>query len=356
MPVLLSLPSEGCVHLPFDFLRLTKDKRTRAVSRSPDVFLPSSRPNRPLVKLPAVHEFAGRSHFPASSTWDHFHWLHAALALDPAESPTRKGVYRDDKTRIVLRTGVQLVWFPGPTEDSEIELRLVITFDAYLDMEAIFVPLPDIGAGLFGVALSTMLPSEAQNADQLTVEGWLAARASALKGFYDCLQPAPDHPFSFDARKLQPPELSCKLLPFQTRTVRLLLEREGAPMCGEVTKREPQGQWTRLNFGKFGDYAFCRLRAELRTIVPDPKGKGREPSPGVDPLLGGLPNLFDISNVRGTMLCEEMGKLSLVVCQALTSQDWERPSRLSRSWSCTNTPCLYLARCPFPKPPANPLR
>lgn len=308
MPVPLSLPTEACVHLPVNFLRLTKEKRARVIQRSPDVFLPSSRLGRPLILLPAVHEYAGRSYFMSTTAWDQFHWLHAALALHPDELPTRKGVYRDDKTRVALRTGVQLVWFPGPTEESEVELRLVITIDAYFNMDTLLEPLPDIGAGLLGVLLSTALPSSTENASRDTVEGWLAARASALKGFYDCLQPAADHPFSFDARRLQPPQLSCKLLPFQTRTVRLLLEREGAPLCGNMEQREPRGQWIRLNFGKFGDYAFCRLRAELRPIPADPKGKGREASPGVDPGLDDLPTLFNLSDVRGTMLCEEMGK------------------------------------------------
>ncbi|BEI82473.1 hypothetical protein CcaverHIS002_0303410 [Cutaneotrichosporon cavernicola] len=305
-PTTLSLPTEACVHLPFDFLKLNKEKRTRANQRSPDVFLPGAR--KALVKLPAVHGYAGRTFLVNTVAWDNVHWLHAALALDPDESPTRKGVYRDDIKRVVLRTGVKIVWFPGPTNESDIELRFLIIIDAYLNMDTIDGPrLPDVGATLFGVVLTTALPSDAEAGSRDTVESWLAARASALKGFYDCLQPAPDHPYSFDVRNLQPHDLACNLLPFQARTVRLLLEREGAPLCRDILPREPKGQWARVHFDNFGDYAFRRLTADLRPITADPKGKGRKGSPGVDPGFTGLPTLFNLSKVRGTMLCEEMG-------------------------------------------------
>jgi E3 ubiquitin-protein ligase SHPRH len=322
MPVPLSLPSKDCIHLPFDFLSLQKDKRDRALQRSPDVFLPGAR--KALVKLPAVHGFAGRTFFANATAWDSVHWLHAALALDPLQKPTRKGVYRDDVMRVALRTGVQIVWFPGPTDESDVELRLLITVDAYLNMDALDGPrLPDVGASMFNVFLATALPSDADTGSRDTVESWLAARAAALKGFYDSLGPAPDHPYSFDARKLQPVELACKLLPFQTRTVRLLLEREGAPMCGDVFPREPQGQWSRIHFDNFGDYAFRRLSAELRPIATDPKGKGRETSPGVDPGLAGLHSLFNLSKVCGTMLCEEMGKSAPGGRFELTARSWQ---------------------------------
>lgn len=305
-PVVLSRPTEGCIHLPFDFLRITKQKRARVDHRSPDVFLPGAR--KALVNLPAVHAYAGRVFLVNTLTWDIVHWLHASLALDPDELPTRKGQYRDDIKRIVLRTGVQIVWFPDPNNESDAQLHLVITIHAYLNMSTIETPpIHEVGALLFGVVLATALPFHSDSGSRDTVEGWLAARAAALKRFYDCLQPAPDHPFSFDVRKLQPADLTCKLLPFQTRTVRLLLERERAPMCGPVFPPQPTGQWARIHFPKFGDYAFRRLTADLRAITADPKGKGREGSPGANPGFTGLDTLFDLSQVRGTMLCEEMG-------------------------------------------------
>lgn len=346
MPIPLSLPTQACIHLPFNFLRITKDKRTRALQRSPDIYLPGAR--KPLVNLPAVHGYAGRMFFVHATAWDSVHWLHAALGLDPDESPTRKGVYRDDVKRIALRTGVQIVWFPDPADESGVELRVLITVDAYLNMDTIDGPrLPDVGASLLGVFLATALRDDADAGSRDTVESWLAARASALKGFYDSLEPAPDHPYSFDARKLQPAELACKLLPFQTRTVRLLLEREGAPMCGGVFPREPRGQWTRLHFDKFGDYAFRRLTAELRPIAADPKGKVRETSPGVDPGLAGLHSVFNLSKVRGTMLCEEMGKsVSVYLCTADT-QASAKPWKPSHSWSFTATPSPPRVHCPF---------
>ncbi|CAK9783442.1 hypothetical protein CC85DRAFT_282178 [Cutaneotrichosporon oleaginosum] len=305
VPVTLSPPTEDCIHQPLNFLKVSKTMRLEALKRSPNVFLPGA--HKAFVNLPAVHAYAGRAFLVHATTWDSVHWLHAALALDPNENPTRTGNYRDQVKRIQLRTGVQVVWFPGTTDDSQAELRLIITIEAYLNMSHIAGPcLPDVGAGLFGLFLATALPADVDTGSGDTVASWLAARAAALKKFYECLKPAPELPFSFDARKLQPAELACKLLPFQARTVRLLLEREGAPICASVTPRQPRGQWSLIRFDGFGDYAFHRLTAQLQPITLDRKGKAKEGDASLD-LLEGLPCLFSLSSVRGTMLCEEMG-------------------------------------------------
>jgi E3 ubiquitin-protein ligase SHPRH len=89
----------------------------------------------------------------------------------------------------------------------------------------------------------------------------------------------------------------------------------------EVCK-DPAGFWSIHDLEKSGHLAYRRLTGELvkldrEIVVPDRKGKGR----AVDHLEGEedglrpkerelLPTLLDLSQVKGSMLCEEMGKLS----------------------------------------------
>ena len=114
-----------------------------------------------------------------------------------------------------------------------------------------------------------------------------------------------------------------KLLPFQNRTVAWLLQRERAPVtqASEVCK-DPAGFWSTHDLEKLGHLAYRRLTGELVKLdreiaVPDRKGKGRavdhsEEEEGVlrskDREL--LPTLLDLSLVKGSMLCEEMGRSS----------------------------------------------
>jgi E3 ubiquitin-protein ligase SHPRH len=133
-----------------------------------------------------------------------------------------------------------------------------------------------------------------------------------------------------------------KLLPFQNRTVAWLLQRERAPInqASEVCK-DPAGFWSTHDLEKSGHLAYRRLTGELVKLdreiaVPDRKGKGRavdhleEEEEGLRPKDREiLPTLLDLSQVKGSMLCEEMGQSShFPICEAkLTFQDLARQSR-----------------------------
>ena len=114
-----------------------------------------------------------------------------------------------------------------------------------------------------------------------------------------------------------------KLLPFQNRTVAWLLQRERAPVTQalEVCK-DPAGFWSTHDLEKSGHLAYRRLTGELvkldrEVVVPDRKGKGRAVDHLEEEAVGLrakdrelLPTLLDLSQVKGSMLCEEMGRSS----------------------------------------------
>jgi E3 ubiquitin-protein ligase SHPRH len=271
-------------------------------------------------------------------------WLNASVALDPDQVATRQhGKYRDDKRRVLIDTGVQVCWIPSgeaalETDDDNTgagaEIKLVVTLHVHLDMSVLFDPLPPIGQDMLALILSSLMPGA-----DLRTDSAEAARASALRAFYTCLRPAPELPVSFSYSRLQPPELVSTLLPFQVRTVAHLLGREGSRVVADLNlpASKNAGLWQGFDLGKpHGRVAYRRLTGDFRRLaeVGDKKGKGRAVDDGGDIGHDGLTEderasldtLLDLSGVRGTMLCEEMGelvglRLALILTPGRTRQD-----------------------------------
>lgn len=317
----LCAPAPRVIQLPGDLTKRAAGVR----SSSGLVFLPSDRnAQQHIARLPLILHNAARLHGSSATAWDMDNWLHATLALDPSALPTRRGVYRDDVERIQLRTGVGLTWAPadrqvrplpaGPrTADDGAEIRLRLTIQVHFNMEGLFVPLPTIGNELLRLIWRFLLPGGlATSAAQETI-----GQVTSLADFYDCLHPAPELPLGFDTELLQPAQMMYPLFPFQKRTLARLLQREGKPIVGRecATPEAPTGQWDTFHMDGFGVYAFHRLSGELRPMQADSatkKGKGK--ASNYADALAQLPGIIDLSSVRGTMLCEEMGEFDGVDC------------------------------------------
>ncbi|WVQ69001.1 uncharacterized protein L199_007213 [Kwoniella botswanensis] len=280
------------------------------------VHLPGTHKKKPLAELESLPRSVNREWIPSSTAWDMQNWLHALLSLDPKYEPMRKGGYRDDKRRFDLQSNLKICWLPNDSDDG-VEIKLLLTINVMMNMETIFEPLPEIGHDMLGLILHSLIPSPTAKIFRRELE----SRAAALNDFYACLKPAPDLPFNYSANQLQPKEMVSKLLPFQTRTVRLLLQRElGLDQKGN---HDPIGFWKGYDFGqKDGRVAYRRLTGDV-TLVGGPgqatkvdrKGKGRaieaSPERGSDDLTHeeekDVPALLNLSGIRGMMLCEEMG-------------------------------------------------
>nr|XP_019047438.1 E3 ubiquitin-protein ligase SHPRH [Kwoniella bestiolae CBS 10118]OCF26368.1 E3 ubiquitin-protein ligase SHPRH [Kwoniella bestiolae CBS 10118] len=280
------------------------------------VHLPGTHKKKQLAVLESLPRSVNKEWIPSSTAWDMQNWLHALLSLDPKWEPMRKGGYRDDKRRFDLQSNLKICWVPDDSDDG-LDIKLLLTINVMMDLNTIFDPLPEIGHDMLGLILHSLIPSSTAR----TFRRELEARAAALNSFYTCLRPAPDLPFNFSANQLQPKEMVSKLLPFQTRTVRLLLQREQGTF--QRGGHDPEGFWKAYDIGqKDGRVAYRRLTGDLKlvggsrqAVKVDRKGKGRaidaSPERAIDELThaeeGGVPNLLDLSGVRGTMLCEEMG-------------------------------------------------
>lgn len=295
------------------------------------LYLPNHGDRYPLARLelPAIAE--QKEWMPSATAWDMQHWIHTIIALDPGANTTRRAIYRDDKKRVHMQTAIDICWVPDEGgEVDKAEIKLLIVSQVYLDISFIFDPLPDIGNDMLGFILHSIIPSPTA----ATYASESEARAAGLRNFYACLKPAPDLPFNFPASRLQPREMLSKLLPFQMRTVRLLLEREGAQGVGKGTvwtKKDPDGLWKGLEWGNgFGKLGYRRITGSmvpidsLKSANTDIEGKGKQRAyeeEEDDHNVSGiteeerqkLPTLLDLTGIRGTMLCEEMGKLQTVL-------------------------------------------
>ncbi|WVF70051.1 hypothetical protein IAT40_004838 [Kwoniella sp. CBS 6097] len=286
------------------------------------VYSPGAHRRKYLARLyKPLPSAANAEWLPSARAWDMENWLHAILALDPSGEATRQAGYKDDKKRFSLLSGLQISWIPdGEGENAGVDLKLSITVHVFVDMETIFIPLPEVGNEMLGLILHSLIPSPTtvifNNASE--------ARAAALRHFYASLKPAPDLPFSYSANNLQPAEMVSRLLPFQTRTVYKLLQREKSKNVQLDPARatsDPPGFWKGYDFGlKEGRVAYRRITGDFMPTgngpsTVDRKGKGRamEQSPErarnelTTQEKENLPLLLDLSGVSGTMLCEEMG-------------------------------------------------
>ena len=281
-------------------------------------YLPTSHRTKPFLNLPELPSHAAKEWLPNSKAKDLSHALSAALALDPDEPSTRKGGYRDEKRRFEIDTSMHFTWVPiddGPR--GPVELKVILNVDFKMDIEAVTQPLPDIGQDMLGLVLHSFFPAKTPYRPMSESE----ARATALRSFFGCMQAAPDHDITFDTRVLQPKEMVSKLLPFQARTLALLLRREKSSMVkkDDASSNEPQGLWTVYDLGPTKDrLAYRRTTGDLMLLeagskVSDRKGKRKAIEDVTDEAgLKGeekdrLPQLLDLSGVAGTMLCEEMG-------------------------------------------------
>jgi len=309
-----------------------------------ELFLTNSHAKRPLIWLAPSIKPEGKQWMPSSSMMDMQNWTHAALALDPDEKATRRIAYRDDKRRVSLETGVQICWVPDSEgEKAGAEIKLLVTVDVYLDMAVIYDPLPDTGKDMLGLILHSLIPAPPTAKTRSESE----ARASALRHFLACLRPAPHLHSDSQAASLQPKEMVSRLLPFQARTVAVLLQREGSSIrdVKPTTSADPTGFWNIHDFGKsFGRVAYRRVTGDMLHIGPSRavqvtrKGKGkasdqaqRRSQEEMDELEQKLlPTVLDLSGVKGTMLCEEMGKPhSCLLSDSHVPQAWARPSKQS---------------------------
>ena len=306
----------------FDYLHLPVDKDGLAnTTKAPgfNFLLPSKlkRQNvKPILRgLIFPYTRPGKEWLINSSAWDTNNWIHAALALDPREPQTRKVTYRPEEQRVFLKSGIKAFW--ESQEDGGATtgmVSLVLTIDCYVDRYRISDPLPPIGHDLMGLICHSLFPSTSSAAMTTDSEN----RADSLRHFYACLRPAPSVPYH---RSVQPSDMPSKLLPFQNRTVAWLLQRERASVAEEEgTCMDPVGFWGAYHVEPSEDMAYRRLtgqliRLERGNVIPDRKGKGRaidhlgDEEEGLRPqdrVL--LPTLLDLSSVKGSMLCEEMGK------------------------------------------------
>lgn len=324
IPITLQAPTRRTLR-PNPFMG-TKDlfQSRRSQLQGPDsvfLYFSDTHDQRPLAWFPTLPDHTAKEWTPNSTAWDLQHWLCAAAALNPAETPTRKTPYRDELDRFHLETKVDVMWCPG--EDGGTDLKMVLTVDVLADFENLFVPLKDVGVDMFGLVMHSLMPAP--------VTPYLSeseARAEAIRHFFACLQPAPDHPPSFDVTQLQPEEMTCQLLPFQKRTLALLLGREGSTMVGERKPRihDPRGFWSVWDLDGFGRVAYRRSTGTLIRLDPpkvDRKGKGKaeadeELEDGLSPEdREKLPVTLNLSGVKGTMLCEEMGRSVLTSLSSL---------------------------------------
>jgi E3 ubiquitin-protein ligase SHPRH len=209
-----------------------------------------------------------------------------------------------------------------PTEK---EMVATLNIDVHVNLDAIAAGGSDLINEFTGFILHSLLPAKlaayASEAD---------ARTAGIKDLYACLRPAPPLPFGGKPNDLQPKMMRSRLLPFQQRTVHKLIERE---KCAEMAEQDtflaqdPSGSWTQLDTDGSGAessdrYAYRRVTG---TVVKLPRQKGGAPSrKGKERELAAedledeygltrrdkeaLTAAIDVSGVRGTMLCEEMGE------------------------------------------------
>lgn len=158
-----------------------------------------------------------------------------------------------------------------------------------------------------------------------------------LSEFYAAMKPAP-YPIPEVIELMQPKEMVATLKPFQKRTVAFLLANERAESIHpSLTKRsigDAEGMWEKVEIGQASatsgagvpELAFCRLKGRFQPITDVMQGQGKEKEKARDDELDVdmdedvnldrvegewlLPEygLTGVGDIRGSMLCEEMGK------------------------------------------------
>ena len=324
VPITLSSFAQGQLRNPADMALGPAGRQLERDGQSVNFYLPNSHIKRPLILFPALPAQVAKEWMVNSQAWGMQHWLQAVISLDPSETSSRPQRQKDDKERFVLQTRLQVLWLPG--EDGGTDLKFLVTVELLANMENILNhPLADSGGDMIGLILHSIIPTFYPSPQLSESE----ARAAGLKRFFDGLNPAPDHPITYNVKALQPEEMQCRLLPFQARTVGFLLRREGSMIVPEVKPLvgDPEGFWQVIDFGSgYSRVAYRRATGSLIHLSeapkPDRKGKGKavEDDADRDGLLkadrDNLPHILDLSSVKGTMLCEEMGRCLTGTCYA----------------------------------------
>lgn len=313
-------PSVPFAILPYSnqALHVPVDTRGRANTKAQgfQVLLPSKLKRQnvtPFLKhVVYPYDHHSREWFTGSAAWDTRNWIHAALALDAEQPGTRPTNFRPKNQKVFLGSKLDACWMLDDTVDDQAEIHLILTIDLYLDPTTLFDPAPDVGQDLLGLILHSLIPSPTSQPATSDSD----RRASSLRHFFASVGPAPPVP---NSRSLQPALMTSKLLPFQNRTVALLIQRERlrASDTNSDVHRDPRGFWTVLELGSLGRVAYSRVNGGLlrlpEVLDSGVSRKGKEvevPLPGslmkADTKL--VPTLIDLSSVRGTMLCEEMGE------------------------------------------------
>lgn len=142
-----------------------------------------------------------------------------------------------------------------------------------------------------------------------------APASITLDDFYSNLSPAPIPSTSLDA--YQPAGMTAQLMPFQKRSVAWLMQREQAT----EPRYENVGMWERLTLGTGAEtvtVAYNRVTGEATPLSAfeawdKGKGKAKEVEGGSrtllfeDEILQEERDDLGLKNIRGGMLCEEMG-------------------------------------------------
>lgn len=195
-------------------------------------------------------------------------------------------------------------------------LRIGFTFEVYVNPAKLYItPSNIVPLNNRRVLLQAFCP------------GSVAVRAAAsddapvgisLDDFYSNLTPAWVPPISLDA--YQPSGMTAQLMPFQKRSVAWLLEREQAT----VPQYQTVGMWERLTLGTGAEtvtIAYNRVTGEAMPLWKfdawsKDKGKGRADARSGqsgaavfdEDILQEERDDFGLKDIRGGMLCEEMGR------------------------------------------------
>lgn len=200
-------------------------------------------------------------------------------------------------------------------------LRIGFTFEVYANPAKLYItPSNIVTLNNRRILLQAFCP------------GSVAIRAAAsddapigitLDDFYSNLAPASVPPISLDA--YQPSGMTAQLMPFQKRSVAWLLEREQAT----APQYQTVGMWERLTLGTGAEtvtIAYNRVTGEAMPLERfaawnKGKGKGREDQRNRESgsvwfdeeILQEERDDFGLKDIRGGMLCEEMGKIDFIL-------------------------------------------
>lgn len=232
-------------------------------------------------------------------------WLHA-LSLLVASSPS---------PRVSLQTNLCLTRLSLSPGADTLPFKLTLRFRASLPTTSLFAPCPPTLLDAQRLLFTALLPPVPKPA------AFHAHGQTTLPFFYSILKPAAAFDDDENEDAAQPAGLKPKLYPFQRRSVRWMLEREGKTFSlqGKVVKLEDTEGEVAIGWEA--------VALPLRTVPPfgdevelveAASGKTSIGSFWFDRLTGALADgeegarqdqgFMDLEAVKGGMLAEEMGE------------------------------------------------